>query len=112
MSQFAFTDLPLAGLKLIENQRLGDSRDFLSRLFCAEELAAADPVRLANGFQALTDAAEPLYCHSAAYNASAEAGLNPQDAQLAINLPLPITELSTWNSGQTMIETGFKGVPL
>jgi dTDP-4-dehydrorhamnose 3,5-epimerase len=31
----------LAGLKLVERQRLGDSRGFLSRLFCAEELAAA-----------------------------------------------------------------------
>jgi dTDP-4-dehydrorhamnose 3,5-epimerase len=31
----------LAGLKLIERQRLGDSRGFLSRLFCADELAAA-----------------------------------------------------------------------
>lgn len=41
MSRFTVTDLPLAGLKLIERQRLGDSRGFLSRLFCAEELAAA-----------------------------------------------------------------------
>ena len=112
MSQFAFTDLPLAGLKLIENQRLGDSRDFLSRLFCAEELAAADPVRLAHGFQALTDAVEPLYCHSAAYNASAEAGLNPQDVRLAINWSRPITELSNQYAGHSLIETGFKGVSL
>lgn len=41
MSRFAVTDLPLTGLKLVERQRLGDSRGFLSRLFCAEELAAA-----------------------------------------------------------------------
>lgn len=41
MSRFSITDLPLAGLKLIERQRIGDSRGFLSRLFCAEELAAA-----------------------------------------------------------------------
>jgi dTDP-4-dehydrorhamnose 3,5-epimerase len=41
LSRFTVTDLPLAGLKLIERQRLGDSRGFLSRLFCAEELAAA-----------------------------------------------------------------------
>ena len=41
MSRFSITDLPLAGLKLIERQRLGDSRGFLSRLFCAEELNAA-----------------------------------------------------------------------
>ena len=41
MSRFTVTDLPLAGLKRIERQRLGDSRGLLSRLFCAQELAAA-----------------------------------------------------------------------
>lgn len=41
MSRFAVTDLALVGIKLIERQRLGDSRGFLSRLFCAEELAPA-----------------------------------------------------------------------
>lgn len=41
MSRFTVTELPLAGLKLIERQRLGDDRGFLSRLFCAEDLACA-----------------------------------------------------------------------
>ncbi len=41
MNRFTVTDLPLSGLKLVERQRLGDSRGFLSRLFCAEELSAA-----------------------------------------------------------------------
>lgn len=41
MSRFSITNLPLTGLKLIERQRLGDSRGSLSRLFCADELAAA-----------------------------------------------------------------------
>lgn len=41
MNRFAIFEVPLTGLKLIERQRLGDSRGFLSRLFCAEELAAA-----------------------------------------------------------------------
>ena len=39
MSRFTITDLPLADLKLIERQRLGDSRGFLTRLFCAQALA-------------------------------------------------------------------------
>ncbi len=39
MSRFAITDLPLAGLKRIERQRIGDSRGFLERMFCNEELA-------------------------------------------------------------------------
>ena len=31
----------MADLKIVERQQLGDSRGFLSRLFCAEEIAAA-----------------------------------------------------------------------
>ncbi len=41
MKRFTITTLPLAALKLIEHQRLGDGRGFLSRLFCAGDLAAA-----------------------------------------------------------------------
>ena len=41
MTRFTITDLPLSGLKLIERQRLGDQRGFLSRLFCSDELALA-----------------------------------------------------------------------
>lgn len=41
MSRFIITALPLEGLKLIERQRLGDGRGFLSRLFCAEDLVTA-----------------------------------------------------------------------
>ena len=41
MSRFNIIDLPILGLKLIERQRLGDTRGYLSRIFCAEELADA-----------------------------------------------------------------------
>lgn len=41
MSRFTALDTPIAGLKIIERQCLGDSRGFLSRLFGADELAAA-----------------------------------------------------------------------
>lgn len=186
MSRFAVTDLPLAGLKLVARQRLGDSRGFLSRLFCAEELAAAGwakpisqinhtytamrgtvrgmhfqrppdaemklvsclrgevwdvavdvragsstflhwhaeilsadngralliPEGFAHGFQALTDDIELLYCHSAPYSASAEAGLNPRDARLAIAWPLSVTELSARDSAHPLITTEFEGVRL
>lgn len=40
MSRLTLTQLPLAGLVLVERQRLGDSRGFLSRVFCAQELAS------------------------------------------------------------------------
>lgn len=41
MSRFTVTDLPLAGLKRVERQNLGDTRGFLSRMFCADELVGA-----------------------------------------------------------------------
>ena len=41
MNRFNITDLPLAGLKLIERHRRGDDRGFLSRLFCGDELEVA-----------------------------------------------------------------------
>ena len=41
MTRFTITDLPLSGLKLIERQRHGDQRGFLSRIFCSGELALA-----------------------------------------------------------------------
>ncbi len=41
MSRFTITDLPLAGLKRIERHTIADARGAFTRLFCAEELAAA-----------------------------------------------------------------------
>jgi dTDP-4-dehydrorhamnose 3,5-epimerase len=41
MSRFTFLDTSIVDLKVVERQQLGDSRGFLSRLFCAEELVAA-----------------------------------------------------------------------
>ncbi|MDM7947594.1 MAG: dTDP-4-dehydrorhamnose 3,5-epimerase [Oceanibaculum nanhaiense] len=186
MGRFTVHDLPLAGLKLVERQRLGDHRGFLARLFCAEELAEAGwlspiaqinhtmtahkgtvrglhfqhppqaerklvscirgevwdvavdlradspsflawhaerlsaengralliPEGFAHGFQALTDEAELLYCHSAAYAPGAEAGLNPVDPVLAIAWPLEIAEMSERDRAHPLIGTGFVGVRL
>ena len=41
MSRLVVEDTPLAGLKRVRRNRLGDSRGFLARLFCADELAEA-----------------------------------------------------------------------
>jgi len=41
MNRFAITDTPIIGLKIVERQCLGDTRGFLSRLFCTYEFAAA-----------------------------------------------------------------------
>jgi dTDP-4-dehydrorhamnose 3,5-epimerase len=41
MSRFIVADLPIAGLKRITRQRMGDTRGFLERMFCSQELMAA-----------------------------------------------------------------------
>lgn len=186
MGRFTVSDLPLAGLKLVERQRLGDHRGFLARLFCAGELAEAGwtrpitqinhtmtarkgtvrglhfqhppqaemklvscirgevwdvavdlraespgflawhaerlsaengralliPEGFAHGFQALTDEAELLYCHSAAYAPEAEGGLNPLDPRLAIAWPLEIADMSERDRAHPLLDAGFAGVRL
>lgn len=39
--RFAIEDTPIPGVKIVRRKRLGDSRGFLERLFCSDELAAA-----------------------------------------------------------------------
>jgi len=39
--RFEIADTPIAGLKRVSRRRIGDERGFLSRLYCANDLAAA-----------------------------------------------------------------------
>ena len=184
MSRFTVTDLPLAGLKRVQRQRLGDNRGFLARLFCADELASTGwtkpvaqinhtytakqgtvrgmhfqrpphaetklvscirgevwdvavdlragsptflhwhaerlsaengcalliPEGFAHGFQALTDDVELLYCHSEAYAAHADGGLNPPEPRLGIAWPLAIAEFAARDAGHALIASDFEGV--
>ena len=72
----------------------------------------AIPEGFAHGFQTLTDDCEMFYIHTAAYNPSAEGGLNPQDPALAVAWPLPFTELSARDADHPMIAACFTGVHL
>jgi dTDP-4-dehydrorhamnose 3,5-epimerase len=184
VNRLTITHLPLAGLKRIERQRIGDARGSLARLFCAEELGEAGwrkpvaqinhsvtvrrgtvrglhfqappfaemklvsclrgevwdvavdiragsktflhwhaetlsvengyalliPHCFAHGFQALSDDAELLYCHSAPYNAAAEGALNAKDPRLAITWPIEITALSPRDTQHPMLTDAFAGV--
>lgn len=40
MQRFEFLDTPLAGLKVVKRQPIGDNRGYLCRMFCAESFAA------------------------------------------------------------------------
>ena len=70
------------------------------------------PEGFAHGFQALADHSELLYFHTAAYNATAEGGLNARDPRLAISWPEPITEMSPRDHSHPILGTGFTGLAL
>jgi dTDP-4-dehydrorhamnose 3,5-epimerase len=84
----------------------------------AERLSAENgramliPEGFAHGFQALSDDAELIYCHSAPYCATHEAGLNPGDPELAIAWPLQIVDLSARDAAHSMLDGTFAGVSL
>jgi dTDP-4-dehydrorhamnose 3,5-epimerase len=186
MNRLTTTDLSMPGLKLVQRKNLADSRGFLSRVFCSDELGQAGwiepiaqinhtftaqrgtirgmhfqlapysemklvscfrgevwdvvvdvrkgsetflqwhaeilsaqnqralliPKGFAHGFQSLSDDVELLYCHSASYHAEAERGLHPEDSRLAIQWPLPMTELSARDAQHVLLDDQFKGVVL
>ena len=75
-------------------------------------IALLIPQGFAHGFQTLTDNAELLYCHSVAYAAEAEGGLNATDKRLAIPWPRPIEERSARDAQHLMLDERFAGVAI
>jgi dTDP-4-dehydrorhamnose 3,5-epimerase len=80
------------------------------RLSAENGCALLIPEGFAHGFQALTDDVELLYCHSEAYAAHAEGGLNPTEPRLGIDWPLTVAELSARDAGLALITADFEGL--
>lgn len=68
------------------------------------------PEGCAHGFQVLEPESELLYLHTVAYTPSAEGGLRFDDPRLAIDWPLPVTDVSARDRGFPLVESGFNGV--
>lgn len=68
------------------------------------------PPGFAHGFQALSDSAELIYCHSAPYKPSFEAAVNPRDPALSIEWPLEVSDISERDQGHAMLPTDYEGV--
>jgi len=83
----------------------------------AVELSEDEPVALfipegfAHGFQVLSDQAQLLYFHSAAWSAECEGGLRHDDPMLAIRWPLPVGTLSDRDRHHPLLDAGFPGIP-
>jgi dTDP-4-dehydrorhamnose 3,5-epimerase len=84
----------------------------------AEKLSAENgsalliPEGFAHGFQTLTDDVQLLYCHSTAYEAGAEAGINILDPRLEIGWPLEVTEYSQRDKAFSLLGEQYSGVSL
>ncbi|AUB84161.1 dTDP-4-dehydrorhamnose 3,5-epimerase family protein [Candidatus Thiodictyon syntrophicum] len=68
------------------------------------------PEGCAHGFQTLTDDCELLYLHTAAYQPSAEGGLNPRDPRLGIHWPEVLTEVSSRDTAHPLLTEAFGGL--
>ena len=82
------------------------------RLSADEGTALLIPPGCAHGFQTLSDDAELLYCHSAAYTAAAEGGVHPNDPRVAVAWPLAITALSERDAAFAALPDDYPGVPI
>lgn len=91
-----------------------DSPTFLQ--WHAQELSAQSglamliPAGCAHGFQALTDDAQLVYCHSAPYAAQAQSGVFAGDPRLAIAWPLPLHQLSQRDAALPPLTADFAGL--
>ncbi len=70
------------------------------------------PPGFAHGFQTLSEDCDLLYLHSVAHMPEAEDGIHPEDAAIAIDWPLPISELSSRDTHHPSLSTNFKGLIL
>ena len=68
------------------------------------------PEGCAHGFQVLEPDSEILYLHTASYTPDAEGGVRHDDPQLAINWPLPVTDISRRDISHPRIGPDFHGI--
>jgi len=68
------------------------------------------PQGFAHGFQTLTDDCELIYLHSRPYAPESEGALHVSDPALAIQWPLPITEISARDQSHGFLSADFQGI--
>lgn len=70
------------------------------------------PEGFAHGFQSLTDHAQLLYLHTAAWDRQHEGALRHDDPALCIAWPLPIAQVSDKDRHTSLLDGTFTGVSL
>lgn len=72
----------------------------------------AVPEGCAHGFQTLTEDCEMLYLHTAAYEPTAELGINAMDPRISVRWPAEVSERSVRDMSQSMLSAEFEGIAL
>jgi len=91
-----------------------DSPSFLR--WHAVELRAEEPREVfipegfAHGFQALSDDVQLLYFHTAPWTPASEGGVRHDDPRLAIEWPLPVSEVSVRDGAHALLTDDFAGL--
>lgn len=68
------------------------------------------PEGCAHGIQTLVPDVEMLYFHSAPFDPSCEAGINPLDVSIGIEWPIAVTEISLRDRGETRTPDDFRRI--
>lgn len=68
------------------------------------------PEGFAHGFQAMDDDVQLLYMHTVAWSREHEGGLRHDDPRLAIEWPLPVTQVSDKDRAAPLLDDGFAGL--
>lgn len=69
------------------------------------------PEGFAHGFQALSDDVKVLYFHTAPWTPACEGGVRHDDPRLAIDWPLPVTDVSDRDRTHPLLDADFAGCP-
>lgn len=68
------------------------------------------PQGCAHGIQTLVPNVQMLYLHSAAFETSCEAGLNPLDDSIGVRWPIPVSEVSERDRNECRTLDFFRGI--
>lgn len=68
------------------------------------------PEGCAHGFQVLEPESELLYLHTQSYEPSSEGGVRWDDPVLAIDWPLPVTDISQRDQSHPLLASDFEGL--
>lgn len=85
-------------------------KHFKLELTESNNFALVLPEGVAHGFQSLDDDVEMIYFHTQRYHPESEVGIPWDDPILAIDWPLPVSELSKRDQNHSYLTKDYKGL--